>query len=149
MPWNIYDNFKLNQWIGSPLNFSADTFKCMLVTSGYSPNMQTDEYAGPVQTSYEVPTSGTGYTAGGLLVTGMSAARTPSTDTIVFTCNSIIIAQDASGGFSTAYYAILYKSTGNMATSPLICLATFSANKSNVGGPLEVQIDVAGLFSLT
>lgn len=146
MAWVMYDKFKLDQMINTALvNLSSDTIKCMLVTSSYTPTIGTDQYASGPQ-AYEVST-GSAYSAGGQAITGQTCTLTP--DTVTFSCSNIVFAQDASTGFTTAYYAILYKSTGTMSTSPLICYASLGANKSNQGGSLTLQIDVAGIFTLT
>jgi hypothetical protein len=142
----MYDKFKLDQMINTNLiNLSSDTIKCMLVTSSYTPTIGTDQYASTPQAN-EVST-GSAYSAGGQAITGQTCTLTP--DTVTFACSNIVFAQDASTGFTTAYYVILYKYTGTMSTSPLICYASLGANKSNQGGSLTLQIDAAGVFTLT
>jgi hypothetical protein len=145
----MYDKFKLDQLINTALvNLSSDTIKCMLVTSSYTPTNGSsgDQYASTPQ-AYEA-TTGTAYVAGGPTISGQTCSIL-SGDTVTFSCSNIVIAQDASNGFTNAYYAVLYKSTGTLSTSPLICYASFGANKSNQGGSLTLQIDSAGVFTLT
>lgn len=148
MAWVIYDKFKQLQLGisgGTPVNLATDTIKCMLVTSSYTPTIASDQFASTPQAN-EVST-GTAYSAGGPTISGESVSA-PSSDTVTFSCSNIAIAQDASTGFTTARYAVLYKSTGTMSTSPLIAYADLGGNKSNQGGSLTLQIDAAGVFTL-
>jgi hypothetical protein len=149
MAWVIYDKFKLDQMINTALiNLSSDTIKCLLATSGYTPTNGSsgDQYASTPQ-AFEA-TTGTAYVSGGPTIAGQTCSILAG-DTVTFSCSNIVIAQDVSNGFTNAYYAVLYKWTGAFATSPLICYASFGANKSNQGGSLTLQIDAAGVFTLT
>lgn len=146
MSWVIYDKFKLDQMTNTALvNLATDTTKCMLVTSSYTPTIATDQYASTPQAN-EV-SAGTAYSAGGQTITGQACTLTP--DTVTFSCGNIVFSQDASTGFTNARYAVLYKSTGTMSTSPLIAYADLGGNKSNQGGSLTIQIDAAGVFTLS
>jgi hypothetical protein len=149
MSWVIYDKYKLNQQVNTNLiNMATDTIKMLLVTSSYTPTNGSsgDTFASTPQ-AYEVPT-GTGYSSGGPTIAGQTCGIL-SGDTVTFTCSNVVIPQDAGTGFTTAYYAILYKWSGAFGTSPLICYASFGANKSNQGGSLTIQIDSNGVWTLT
>lgn len=145
MAWVVYDKFKLDQNIATnAINLASDTIKCMLVTASYTPNVGTDQYA-TTPIANEV-SAGSTYTARGPAITGQTCTLT--TDTVTFSCSNIVIAQDASG-FTNARYAVLYKDTGTNGTSHLICYADLGGNKSIQGGSLTLQIDAAGIFTLT
>lgn len=149
MSWVVYDKFKLNQNINTNIiNMATATIKLLLVTSSYTPTngASGDTFASTPQ-AYEVPT-GTGYSSGGPTITGQTCSIL-SGDTVTFTCSNVVISQDAGTGFTTAYYAILYNWVTTFANSPLICYASFGANKSNQGGSLTIQIDANGVWTLT
>jgi hypothetical protein len=151
MAWVIYDKFK-QQALGisgqTPMNLATATIKCLLVTSSYTPTIASDvSLATTGVYSNQVPT-GTGYADRGPALTSPTVSN-PSSDTITFSCSNIVFSQDASTGFTTAYYAILYVDTGTNSTSYLICYANLGANKSNTGGSLTLQIDAAGVFTLS
>ena len=64
----IYDNAKL-KIDEAAMNFSADTFRLILVTSTYTPSVPTDATYANVSAD---EATGTGYTAGGQALTGVS-----------------------------------------------------------------------------
>lgn len=68
----VYSNALLKMQGGGPINLTSDSLKYMLLTSSYTPNLDTDTtYAGI--SANEV--SGSGYTAGGVAVSGASLAQ--------------------------------------------------------------------------
>lgn len=104
-------------------NFTSDTVKCMLVTASYTPNIDTDAFANTAQAA---EASGTGYTANGAALAGV-------TWTYDATNNWCQLAADSltwSSASFTCRYAVVYKSTGTMSTSPLIGYIDFGVNKS-------------------
>jgi len=60
----IYNKFKLEALKGS-IDLSSDTIKVMLLTSSYTPNIDTDIFIDDVSAN-EI--TGTGYTAGGATI---------------------------------------------------------------------------------
>ena len=56
----------------------------------------------------------------------------------------ITIAQDATG-FTNARYAYLY----DAASSRIICYADLASDRSIVTGPLGLQIDAAGVYTIS
>lgn len=133
MAWLPYDSHKTRQYTGSPVNFSADTIKLMLLASGYTP----DRAAHVFQSDLTSEVTGTNYSAGGLTLAGITAAI--AANILHVDADDVTIAQSASG-FTTARYAVLVKSTGVAATSPLICYADLGGNVGNVVGPLSFPI---------
>lgn len=125
-----YQNFILKQFNGTGVAFGTDTVKVMLVTSSYTPTVATDIFRSACS-AYEV--TGTNYTARGATIASVTA--TESGGTLTVTGNSIDWAQNASG-FTTAYYAVIYKDTGTDSTSPLIGYINLGANQGNVNGDL-------------
>lgn len=120
------------------IDFTNDTFKVMLVTSSYTPS-QTHEFRSDV--TNEV--SGTGYTSGGATVdltvyedTTNNCAKIDSAD--VTWSNATI----------TARGAILYKSTGNASTDPIITYYDFGSDKSSTDGDFTLVVHADGWLSL-
>ncbi|MGA2937307.1 MAG: hypothetical protein ABSF52_09445 [Syntrophobacteraceae bacterium] len=151
MAWVVYDKFK-QQALGisaqTTINLATDTIKCLLVTASYTPTLASDASLNTSGVySNQVPT-GTAYVDRGPALPSPTVSA-PASDIITFSGSNIVIAQDAGGGFTTARYAILYKDTGTNSTSFLICYADLGGNKSNTGGSLTLQIDAAGIFTLT
>lgn len=141
----VYPFFKraLLGGTGGPIDFDADTLKCMLVNSTYVgtalATLKTHDFINDVSAN-EI--SGTGYTAGGQTLT--SPTITASGDNYVFD------AADPSWATSTitARGAVLYKDTGNVATSPVICLLDFGSDKTSSGGTFQVVFNASGVLQV-
>lgn len=127
-----YNTAALNQYNGSAVNYTADTIKVALVTSSYTPSATDTFFSTPA--ANEV--SGTNYTAGGATIGSISA--TQSSGTVTVSGNNVSWSQSGTG-FSTARYAIIYKSTGTNSTSPLIGWIDLGGNVGNVSGTLTVE----------
>ena len=52
-------------------------------------------------------------------------------------------------GFSTARYAVIYKSTGTASTSPLIGYIDFTTDQDNVNNDLTIKWNASGILQLT
>lgn len=104
-------------------NFSSDTLKVMLVTSAYTPNLDTDEFANTPQAN---EASGTGYTAGGGTLASVTWTYDATNNRAQLAANSLTFTAIT----LTCRYAVVYKSTGTMSTSPLIGYIDFGVNKS-------------------
>lgn len=141
MASSLYGNFLLKGFDSSTkIDLTSDTIKVALADSGYTPNTQTHDFFNDV-TNEE---AGTGYTAGG--ATLANKAWTVSSSTIVK-----FDADDTSWASSTitTRYAIIYKSTGNSATSPLIAVVDFSTDRTSDGGTFLISWNASGIFTLT
>jgi len=116
------------------MNLSTDSIKVMLVTSSYTPNQASDQFANTPQAN-EI--TGTGYTAGGTALTGVTIADTGNVWTL-----SAANTSWATATF-TARYAIVYDAqTGTLSTEPLIGYVDFGANQAPAG--VTFEIDWAG-----
>jgi hypothetical protein len=105
------------------IDFDADTFKVMLVTSAYSPNKDTDLKRSAV--TNEV--SGTGYTAG-----GVTSACTVTKDTANDRVTLSFAAVNWATSTITARAAVIYKSRGGAASSDeLVCYVDFGGDVSS------------------
>jgi hypothetical protein len=126
----IYGQF-LSALATEKINLTGDALKVMLVSSSYTPNQATDQFASTPQ-AFEI--TGTGYTEGGMALTGVTLTQgnplTLSADNLSWT----------GGIFTGAAFAIVYDFfTGNLATSPLIGFVNFGGTiGSSVASPLTI-----------
>ena len=137
---DVIYNFGKAEILRGNIDFDANTFKVMLVTSAYTPNQDTHEDRADV--TGEV--TGTGYTAGG-------ATLASATVTVDNTDNEgVFDAADVSWTSSTitARGAVLYKSTGTAATDTLICYFDFVTDKSSSSGTFTIQWGTEGILNL-
>ncbi len=107
-----YGRFPLHLCQGE-VDFRTATVKALLVTSAYTPDLDLHDYASSV--TGEV--SGTGYTTGGVVLSGVTLVYDATTNT------TRIDAADANFGILTATDIagiVVYVSTGTMTTSPLV-----------------------------
>ncbi len=116
-----YGQFVLALGTGA-FNLSSDTLKVLLTTSSYTPNVDTHTYLTDVTNEI----TGTGYTAGGVTLSGV-------TWTYDSTNNRAVLGADsptwATASF-TARRAVVYKSTGVSGTSRLIGYVDFGENRT-------------------
>ena len=123
-------NNALNKWANGDIDFGSDTFKCMLLDSGASPNKDTLDFRNDVEAD-EVPATG-GYSAGGEAVTVTVSALDTANDR-----QEIVL-----GGFTisapttiTARYAVYYKSRGGASSADeVIAVVDFGSDVISSGG---------------
>ncbi|MBT3239371.1 MAG: hypothetical protein HON98_02585 [Chloroflexi bacterium] len=122
------------------INLLTDTIKVALVGSGYTADKDADEFFDDI--SNEV--SGTGYTAGGKVLSNKGITVEDANDLASFD------ADDPTWTVSTvtARAAVLYKDTGLASTSPLIAYIDFGQDFSKAGADFTIQWDSAGIFYL-
>lgn len=135
----VYNSFKKNIMNGS-IDLDTDTIKVALVTSSYSPNIDTHEDMADV--TNEV--TGTGYSAGGATLANKAVTANTTSDKGVFD------ADDPSWANSTitARGAVIYKSTGVAANDLLIGYIDFGSDKSSSGGTFTITLDATGILTL-
>lgn len=132
----VYSNF-FRSLCNKEVNLTADNFKMMLVGAGYSPDQATHQYKSSV--SSEI--TGTGYTAGGLLL--------PSKLTLTLAGGRWSIKGPnlswPNATFS-ARYGIVYDDTpATDATKPLLVCADFGEVKSPSAGAFSVTWNTDGI----
>lgn len=122
------------------IDFDTDVIKVMLWGTGLTLDYSGDVYVSDLTGGSQV--TGTNYTAGG--ATLGSKSLTESGGTVTFDAADVTWTQSGTG-FNNAYYAIIYKDTGNTATSPLIGLIDLTGPKGNVSGDLTIQWGGSGI----
>lgn len=137
----FYGKF-LQSLANKEIDLDSDTLKVMLCTSSYTPDQDTHRYKSDVTNEI----TGTGYTAGGATLTGVTVTYDASTNKLT------LDASDVSWPDSTlvARNAVVYDATpGSDATRPLICYITFDADIPSTAAPFQIIWDAAGIASLT
>ena len=130
----IYNSFKKDIMDGT-IDLDTDTFKIMLVTSGYTPDQ--DAHSTRANVTNEV--TGTGYTAGGLALTNVNPTSTGTTAYIDFA--------DATWASATitAAGALIYNSTtdGGASTTNAVAVISFGGDKTSTNGDFVIQFPTA------
>lgn len=136
----VYNSFKKDSMVGT-FNLSADTLKVVLVTSGYTPNIDT-------HTKYSDITNevvGVGYTTSGSTLAGVVVSGDLTGDRAILDANDVTWASST----ITAAGAVIYKANGSAATSPLIGYVDFGGSKSSSNGDFVIQWNSSGILTLT
>lgn len=136
----FYNGFKKNIMNGN-IDFDTDTIKVALVTSAYTPDVDTHEDFADV--TNEV--TGTGYTAGGDTITNPAVTQDNTGDTGVFDGDDVSWPSST----ITARGAVIYKDTGNAATSWLIAYLDFTTDESSSDGTFSIQWSADGILTLS
>jgi hypothetical protein len=132
----VYTSALLDEAKGN-IDYDTDTFYIMLLTSAYTPSAAHAKRSD--LTASEV--TGTGYTAGGQALTGVTVTASGT--------NVIIDATDPVWPSSTitARYGAIYKHRGGAATADeLVCLKDFGGNVISTSGSFTVTLGVDGFL---
>ena len=138
--------FKSDNLSGLSLaQLAASTIKCALVTSSWTPDIDTQDFWDDIVAN---EASGTGYTAGGATLTGKVADQHTGLDYAYLTAdNPSWVAISV-----TFRFAVFYVWTGVDSTSPLLLYADFGGNQTLIDAPLVIEIanaDAGGLLKET
>jgi hypothetical protein len=124
------------------IDLDTDALKVMLCTSAYVPDQDTHQYKSSV--TNEV--TGTGYTAGGAALSGVTVTYNATNNTLTFDASDVSWANST----ITARYAVIYDSTpATDATRPLIAYQDFGADVVSTAGAFTITWDAAGIVALT
>jgi hypothetical protein len=140
MATGFYNSYKTNVLSPTGIDYSANTIKVALVTSAYVPDFDNDEFFSDV--TGEVV--GTGYIAGGEILTGKTVTQDNTNDLGVFDADDL----EWPTSTITARGCVIYKDTGTAGTSPLIGYIDFLSNKSSNGGTFSLQWQTAGIVNV-
>ena len=142
--FTVYSNGALNL-SKAAINLATDTLVMVLVTNAYTPAPNTDALWSAVSAN-EVAT-GLGYTAGGVVLAGLSDTLT--TATVTFTCTAPTWAS-----FSAVfrYAVIVRRAAGALAAGDLLltyCDCTGGGSLTGGGGTLTITPNASGIFTIT
>jgi hypothetical protein len=136
----IYNSFLRDIQNGS-IDLDTDTIKMMLVTSAYTPNVDTNTKRSDV--TNEVV--GAGYTAGGVTLAGKTVTQNNTNNTGVFDADDIVIPTAT----ITARAGVLYKSRGGLASADeLIGYIDFGSDIVSTAGNFTVTFNASGILTL-
>lgn len=142
---NLYDTFR--DAVADPTRAAAiaGTLKCMLVTSAYTPNQNTDEF---VTSAIGSEVTGTNYTARGNACASPTWTGPDGAGVITYDANDPATWTQSASGFTNARRAIFYFDTGTNGTSRLMAYSNDAgADLGNVAADLAVQINASGLYT--
>lgn len=135
----IYNNFKA-EVMKSTFNLGTDDVRVALLDSGYTPDIDANTQWSDVSAN-EI--SGTGYSAGGKQLTGVSVSVDSADDEGVLDASDTIWQTST----ITARYAVLYDST--TASNYLVSYQDLGADKSSSEADFEVEWNAEGVINLT
>jgi hypothetical protein len=116
----MYNAGKMNSLNGT-IDYDTNTIKCALVTSAYTPDRDAHDYFNDI--TNEIVSAG--YTAGGATLT-VTVTQDNTNDRGVFDANDVTWV----GITAAPRGAVIYKSTGTAATSPLIAYIDFVTDQT-------------------
>lgn len=127
----------LEKMLAGSIDFVNDDIRCCLLTTTYIPDQDNDEFYSDLTGE----ATGTGYTTGGVLVTGVTVTTVDWVMAIDCDDPSWLTAT-----LTGVRYAVFYKDTGVASTSPLICWVDFTGPQSVVADDFFVFIPSNGLI---
>jgi hypothetical protein len=130
-------NSGLNDALNGDIDFGADTFKAMLVTSAYTPNKDTHTKRSDV--TNEVATSGT-YASGGGTAT-VSVTNDTANDRQDVSLGSVSF----TSATITARGAVYYKVVGSAATDRLVAYIDFGSDVTSTAGTWALTASILRL----
>lgn len=134
----LYTNFK-KYTVNGTIDLDSDTFYIALLSSSYSPSASNDTFSDV--SSYEI--TGTGYTAGGIALTGVTL-NVSGTEVIWTATNPVW-----TNVTFTARYAVIYKSgTTNSITNPLVCCYDFTTDQTVTSNNFQINFNTSGIINI-
>jgi hypothetical protein len=135
----LYNEGKLGLLNGN-IDLLLDTIKVALVGSGYAANKDAHEFLDDVTNQV----SGTGYTTGGKVIANLAVTKDDANDRAALHGDDVVW----SLATFTARAAVIYKSTGSAATSPLIAFLDFGEDKIMSGEDFSLNWNSEGILYL-
>lgn len=137
----IYNRGKRDLLNGT-FDLLTSTIKVALVTSTYTPNIDTHHYFSDV--TNEV--SGTNYTAGGQALSNKSITEDDANDLSYFTADNTVWSNST---IAAARGAVIYYDTGTASSSSLIAYIDFVVDKSSSATDFTIVWPSTGILSLS
>lgn len=122
------------------IDFDTDTIKVMLCSTTYVPNQDTHQY----KSSVTGEVSGTGYSAGGVTLSGKSVSYNTSTNTLTLDASTDPVFTTVT--LTGIRYAVFYVDTGSSATSALICYMDFESDQSVTAANFTITLPASGIL---
>lgn len=135
-----FNSFYTNVGNGT-INLSTNAFKMMLMGTGYTWNPDTQDARDDI-TAQEV--TGTGYTAGGISLTGETWAQDNANNRTLFDHDDATFTNVTISTIG----AVVYKDAGTAATDLLAYFLDFGGTQTVVGSDFVVQVNATGAFAM-
>ena len=138
--FTAFNNYK-EQLARSGIDWENDTIKVALMTTAYTPNIDTQENWSDVSSN---ESSGTNYTAGGNTVANITVTQDNVNDRAVVDGDDVVFTN-----ISVSYqYAVMYKDTGTPSTSTLIGYADRGSSVTLSNENIEIRFSATGINTL-
>jgi hypothetical protein len=121
----------------------AETWKLMLLSDVHVPNAATQQYVADIVAN-EIGDTGGAYTAGGVAVSGKVSLE--NGDNYALDAADVAIGTGANLNYR---YGILFKDTGNQATSPIRVQIDFLTNQIVTNGTSTIMWNVLGIIYIS
>lgn len=141
----VYNAFKRALLVGS-YNGATNTPKLMfmLVGSGYTPDCDADSFRADVDNEI----AGSGYTAGGFILSSPLISTNATDNTAVLDASDISIQNITFG--TAAQGCVIYGSTAaGAASDPLVCYVDFTTAQAVTAGTFQITWAAGGILAIT
>jgi hypothetical protein len=128
--------------VGADVDWLSNTIKVGLYAATYTPNQDTHQFRADLGAN-EV--SGTGYTAGGVTLSGKTSSYNAGTNVHTLSAATATIA----GATVTFRYAVIYVATGSAATDILLAYVDFGSDQTATAQNVNLIPPVGGLITFT
>jgi len=118
----------------------AESWKLMLLSSSHTPNASTQQYVSDVVAN-EIADPGGKYTAGGVAVAGKASVADSAN--YYLDATDVVIGTGATLNYR---YLILFKDTGNQATSPIRAQIDLVTDQVVTNGTSTIQWNALGII---
>lgn len=129
---NVY-GLALQSMLNKEVDWDTDSVKAMLCTAAYVPDQDTHRYKNSV--TNEV--TGTGYTAGGIVVPTRGFTYDGAANNLRLTCGNLAFGTLTVAGIRIV---VFYVDTGTATTSPLLSWMDLGADQSPTASPFTIDM---------
>lgn len=137
----FYNDYKESLLKGS-INHASEgnTIKVSLHTASYTPDADAHDFFNDVDNEI----TSDGYTAGGATLANQAVSQDNTDNEAVFDADDV----SWSGLTATPRYAVIYKSTGDAATSPLIAYVDFGGDETLTADDFSLAWNAEGIINI-
>lgn len=127
--------------LNGDIDMAADTFKIMACNQ-FTVNVATQDFISSVSANQ---ITATGYTAGGATLASKLVTRNNTDNRVYF---DFADPSWTITGTMTAQIFVIYKDTGNAATSPIVAIIDKGAPQSRTDADFVLQLNAKGIFGI-
>lgn len=128
------------------VDWANDTVKLAILRSTWTPDQDADDFWNDVS-SHECV--GTGYTAGGVALTGKVVNTDPATNVVSLDADDVTLTGLTLDGANTPAFYVIYKDTGSAVTSPILGHVILDPTLPVTAGTLSIVWTATGLLKIT